>query len=367
MVVNSAELEAADRVDARIPERVNDLLVVVTDDLCLEDEDVLRVVHTEAVGDIARTGDERDRCARLDRLWCVDRPRELNAGDPDDLVARAGGVTVGNVEDRPHQKGEEDGDHHHEPRSLAARPGGRTVFLERPSGRGEDGERDRRPDDDGDRICHGDDERRVTHRRNGRRCSGGIHGAFHEIRCGVTAADSGGARMTRMPSGAHDRGMRYLLVATDGSPAASAALDEAISLAGETGDGVAVITVWRALQGDYGLTYPSMALLDDLLDAERSHAEAALEDATARARAADVPVSTKLATGDPAERIVAYADEVDARLIAMGTRGYGAVASLLLGSTSNAVIRHASCPVLVVRESEQAVDRPGEVHVAVGG
>jgi len=145
--------------------------------------------------------------------------------------------------------------------------------------------------------------------------------------------------------------MRALLVATDGSVAAGTALDEAIALAAELGDEVAVITVWRALQGDFGLAYPSAAMLDDLLEAERKHAEATLTDAMTRASAAGVPITTRLATGDPAEQICAYALEIDARLLAVGTRGYGSVASLLLGSVSNAIIRHAPCPVLVVRET----------------
>ncbi len=150
--------------------------------------------------------------------------------------------------------------------------------------------------------------------------------------------------------------MSVLLVATDGSAAAGAALDEAISLAAETGDQIAAITVWRALQGDFGLAYPSAAMLDDLLDAEREHAESTLIEAVARAESAGVHIKTRLATGDPAEQVCAYAREIGARLIAVGTRGYGSVASLLLGSVSNAIIRNAPCPVLVVRESE----RPGE-------
>jgi nucleotide-binding universal stress UspA family protein len=160
--------------------------------------------------------------------------------------------------------------------------------------------------------------------------------------------------------------MRVILAATDGSRAASAALDEAISLAAEMGDGVAAITVWRALQGDFGLAYPSAAMLNELLDAERAHAEAALGDAATRAEAAGVRIRTRLVTGDPAERICAYAEEIDARLIAIGTRGYGTVASLLLGSVSNAVIRHATCPVLIVREPERARDRSRAEHAAAG-
>ena len=71
-------------------------------------------------------------------------------------------------------------------------------------------------------------------------------------------------------------------------------------------------------------------------------------------------VRTRLATGDPVERICAYAREIDARLIAVGTRGHGTVASLILGSVSNGVIRNASRPVLVVRlpEGERSTARP---------
>ncbi len=144
--------------------------------------------------------------------------------------------------------------------------------------------------------------------------------------------------------------MREILVATDGSPAAGRALDEALALAAETGGGIAVITVWRALQGDFGLAYPSTAVLPDILEAERAHAEASLAAAVTRAEDAGVAIATRLATGDPAEVICAYADEIHARLIAVGTRGHGTVATLILGSVSQAVVRNAPCPVLVVRD-----------------
>lgn len=150
--------------------------------------------------------------------------------------------------------------------------------------------------------------------------------------------------------------MQVILVATDGSGAADAALSAAIAIAEQTGDELAVITVWRALQGDFGLAYPSTAMLGDLLEAERTHAESTLEEAASRANTARVPMRARLVTGDPAERILAYASEVDARLIAIGTRGYGTVASLLVGSVSDAVIRKAPCPVLVVREPERQRD-----------
>jgi nucleotide-binding universal stress UspA family protein len=144
--------------------------------------------------------------------------------------------------------------------------------------------------------------------------------------------------------------MPVLLVATDGSPAANAALDEAVRLAAAIGADLEIITVWRALQGDFGLAYPSTAVLSDILDAERGHAEATLEEAAARAESSGVRASKRLATGDPAEKICAQAAETGASLIAIGTRGHSTMASLLLGSVSQSVVRQAPCPVLVVRE-----------------
>jgi nucleotide-binding universal stress UspA family protein len=143
--------------------------------------------------------------------------------------------------------------------------------------------------------------------------------------------------------------MSTIVVATDGSAAAQEALAEGIELAHATGDTLSVITVWRALQGDFGLAYPSAALLGDLLEAERRHAEQTLADARARAEEAGVLVVTELLTGDPADQICRHAERRRARLIALGTHGHGPALSLLTGSVSGAVIRRSPCPVLVVR------------------
>lgn len=148
------------------------------------------------------------------------------------------------------------------------------------------------------------------------------------------------------------RFMPVYLVATDGSPASNAALGEALDLARETRAELAVITVWRALQGDFGLSYPSASALGEILEAERLHAEATLAAAAERANEAGVIARTHLTTGDPVDRICAHAVDVDAHLIAIGTRGHSTVTSLLLGSVSHGVIRQASCPVLVVHAAE---------------
>jgi nucleotide-binding universal stress UspA family protein len=53
--------------------------------------------------------------------------------------------------------------------------------------------------------------------------------------------------------------------------------------------------------------------------------------------------------GRPADEIVGYAREQGAALIIMATHGYSGVKHVLLGSTTESVLRHADCPVLSIR------------------
>ncbi len=61
----------------------------------------------------------------------------------------------------------------------------------------------------------------------------------------------------------------------------------------------------------------------------------------------------RVVPGSPHKVILKLADEVDATTIFMGSRGLGTVRSLLMGSTSDSVIRHAPIPVFVCREVER--------------
>jgi nucleotide-binding universal stress UspA family protein len=57
-----------------------------------------------------------------------------------------------------------------------------------------------------------------------------------------------------------------------------------------------------------------------------------------------------LIEGRVAPGIVALAEEIGAGLIVMGSRGMGGIRRALMGSVSDSVVRHAHCPVMVVRE-----------------
>jgi nucleotide-binding universal stress UspA family protein len=65
----------------------------------------------------------------------------------------------------------------------------------------------------------------------------------------------------------------------------------------------------------------------------------------------DVPaeIHTEWLEGDPAESIIDVATTRNSSVIVMGSRGLGALKGLVLGSTSQKVVSHAPCPVLIVR------------------
>jgi nucleotide-binding universal stress UspA family protein len=62
--------------------------------------------------------------------------------------------------------------------------------------------------------------------------------------------------------------------------------------------------------------------------------------------------TTLLRTGQPHTEIVEAARELGADLIVLSTHGHTGLTHALLGSTAEKVVRHAPCPVLVVREKE---------------
>ncbi len=60
--------------------------------------------------------------------------------------------------------------------------------------------------------------------------------------------------------------------------------------------------------------------------------------------------------GEAAREVVNLAEEIGTGLIAVGSRGRGKAKRTLMGSVSDAVVRHAHCPVLVVRESKSPAE-----------
>ncbi|MEF8852707.1 MAG: universal stress protein [Haloarculaceae archaeon] len=85
----------------------------------------------------------------------------------------------------------------------------------------------------------------------------------------------------------------------------------------------------------------------EVLDELRADGRAATDAVAAELAGEGIEVTTALARGDPADEILAYADEAGIDLITMGTRG-GDYSENMLGSTAQAVVSGASVPVLTV-------------------
>ena len=140
---------------------------------------------------------------------------------------------------------------------------------------------------------------------------------------------------------------RRVVVATDGSKAATRAVDFAATVAKAWDAELIVLTISTALspaelrelaQADHDLGTATDALVRRILD-----------DATARAdRLGVVAVKTLRLSGDPANTTLKIAREAGADLIVVGRRGLGGLSRLLLGSVSDKIVGHAHCAVTVV-------------------
>ena len=149
--------------------------------------------------------------------------------------------------------------------------------------------------------------------------------------------------------------MDTILFATDGSPSAEAAAQEAFELAKATGWKLRVITVWRApILNGYG--FAPVPYMPELADVERDHAKEVAREAVEAASGAGIQATGELRQGDASDEICAAAEETSARLIVMGARGWGAVQRFVFGSVSTSVLHHAHCPVLVVRGTDHETE-----------
>ena len=88
---------------------------------------------------------------------------------------------------------------------------------------------------------------------------------------------------------------------------------------------------------------------EQLSDFYQDEGETALQTARAALKAAGVVFHSTVAVGDIATTIARYAGEQQVSLITMGTRGIGAVRSVVLGSTAAKVIHLAEVPVLLIK------------------
>ncbi|MBN9099825.1 MULTISPECIES: universal stress protein [unclassified Pseudonocardia] len=136
-----------------------------------------------------------------------------------------------------------------------------------------------------------------------------------------------------------------VVVGVDGSPTSDAAIGTAFDEASWRGAELVAVHSW--------LEYATDQMLDRGLDPGWGQVEQAETELLAQRLAGwqekypDVVVRRVVTRGRPVERLLEQADR--AQLLVVGSRGHGGFAGMLVGSTSQALIHHATCPLLVVR------------------
>ena len=142
-----------------------------------------------------------------------------------------------------------------------------------------------------------------------------------------------------------------VVIATDGSESVRRAVNVALDLADRFEADVHALYVVEAGEVD---TAPT-ELKDRLRDALEERGEQALENIQNRTGSS---VTTAVREGRPAQEITRYAREVDADVVATGTRGRHGENRFLVGSVAERVVRSCPVPVLTVRQLQGENEAP---------
>jgi nucleotide-binding universal stress UspA family protein len=148
--------------------------------------------------------------------------------------------------------------------------------------------------------------------------------------------------------------IRSILLPTDFSDCASYALGYAASLARTFGSSIVCVHVIEPMVptvGYSGMTEPLP--IADIADQLENSAERELPKLGGREEFAGLEVEEVIAHGEAAAEIVRVAKDKNVDLIVISSHGRTGLGRILFGSTAEAVVRHASCPVLVVKPSPE--------------
>jgi len=156
-----------------------------------------------------------------------------------------------------------------------------------------------------------------------------------------------------------------ILLATDGSEGARLASDTAATLVASTDSELHVVCVGPGLPLYELPDYP--ARFEETVAAQKHEAQRVLDTEAKRLEDAGAAVAeARLETDERPDRvIVRLAEELNAGLIVVGSRGLGGLRGALMGSVSSSVVHHAHCPVMVVRDEPLAL--PTRILLATDG
>ena len=154
-----------------------------------------------------------------------------------------------------------------------------------------------------------------------------------------------------------------ILLATDGSSEAELAARTAVDLSQKTDSelhlihvldvakvGLSMAVLYSEATDPEGVKLPDPVLEEELERSAKQEGREVLEAEVERVRSAGGTLAqSHLMMGEAEREIVHLAEDLGAGLIVMGSRGRRGIRRALMGSVSDSVVRHAHCPVLVVR------------------
>jgi len=150
------------------------------------------------------------------------------------------------------------------------------------------------------------------------------------------------------------RGIREILVPIDFSEPSKKALKYAVAFATQFGAQLILLHVIEPTA--QGFPYPALALENDQVKATmKRRLEGLCKYETTNPRLIQKAAVTH---GRAFQEVVRAARGLQVDLIIMATHGYTGIKHVLLGSTTERVVRYAPCPVLVVREKEESLKVP---------
>ncbi|KAI9220899.1 hypothetical protein BC828DRAFT_382409 [Blastocladiella britannica] len=162
---------------------------------------------------------------------------------------------------------------------------------------------------------------------------------------------------------------RTVLVALDGSQHSAFAFDWAKhNLLNPTTDLVVLVHV-RPIAVGHGSFYEDMGhLVRDVEEENRASSHRLLQHYGYKLKQQGFAVRAISIRGDTRSDVVRKAQELSATVVVCGSRGLGTLQRAFLGSVSNYIVNHCSCPVLVIRppaDSDLMTDNRGSEPATV--
>ncbi|AEF94408.1 UspA domain-containing protein [Desulfotomaculum nigrificans CO-1-SRB] len=142
---------------------------------------------------------------------------------------------------------------------------------------------------------------------------------------------------------------KKILLPLDGSERAVKALAHAVEIAQKFGAKLTLMHVVPSLPAYVNTAVDQLGHAQQTIINELTrHGQEMMEEVASSVLDKGIEIDTYTVLGQPADEILEKAKSEDYDLIVMGSRGLGEIKGYLMGSVSNRVARHASCPVLII-------------------